>query len=386
MYKINDNNIFIGHIKQLLKNFNLPKCRVLRNDIDYSKILTKNTLYIKNNRLCVSSDSPEPTLLEKENYIYGKFYRNITTNLRLDNIIYDTYTHRYLGRYLRFLRDWGGVDLMSLYNCFDEEINNKEISFLLDPDDSNSLKKTFGGETEEHIVYSIPVLAPFSYTLGLQTRGSVEMCIGFADSDLLTPEEREYAPFLYANTYRKKNFPRSILLNDFFNSSEPDISRFYNRSDLRLLLKVPRHIRSSIVLLEGNYLKDNVVVPGSSTYDTPGLATGPVDEVTFNYNPQLLSYANTSNYLLADRLVEYLTDNVISPLSEGYDIIKLQQFLVNNYIVSVNPSVWSEKEFDTIKKLIRDEKISTNYFDSLGYCDKEVELSAQGANKIGGIV
>lgn len=386
MYKINDSSIFIGHIKQLLKNFNLPKCRVLRNDIDYSKILTKNTLYIKNNRLCVSSDSPEPTLLEKENYIYDKFYRNITTNLRLDNIIYDTYTHRYLGRYLRFLRDWGGVDLMSLYNCFDEEINNKEISFLLDSKDTNSLK-TFGGETEEHIVYSIPILAPFSYTLGLQTRGSVEMCIGFADSDLLTPEEREYAPSLYVNTYRKKSFPRSILLNDFFNSGEPNISRFYNRSDLRLLLKVPRHIRSSIVLLEGNYLVDNVVVPGSSTSDTPGLTTGPVDEVTFNYNPQLLSYANTSNYLLADRLVEYLTDNVISPLSEGYDIIKLQQFLVkNNYIVSVNPSVWSEKEFDAIKKLIRDERISTNYFDSLGYCDKEVELSAQGANKIGGII
>ncbi len=382
MYKINDNNIFIGHIKQLLKNFNLPKCRVLRNDVDisyYSKILAKNTLYIKNNILYISSDaSPgSPELIKKENYIYNKFYRNITTNLRLDNIIYDTYTHRYLGRYLRFLRDWGGIDLMSLYNCFDEEINNKGISFLLIPSETDS-SKTFAGETEEHIVYSIPVLAPFSYTLGLQTRGSVEMCIGFANPDLLTPEERTKAPFLYANTYRKKSFSRSILLDDFFNSEEPEVNRFYSRNDLRLLLKVPKHIKSSIVLLEGNYLSKNIIVAGSSD-DT--------DEVTFNYNPQLLSYANTSNYVLADRLVEYLTDNVISPLSEGYDIIKLQQFLIKNgYMVNANPSVWSNKEFDAIKKLIWDEGISANYFDSLGYCDKEVELSAQGADKIGGII
>ena len=32
MIKLNDNNIFIGHIKQLLKDFNLPSCTIITED------------------------------------------------------------------------------------------------------------------------------------------------------------------------------------------------------------------------------------------------------------------------------------------------------------------------------------------------------------------
>ena len=33
MIKFNDNNIYVGYIKQLLKDFNLPRCQVYKEEL-----------------------------------------------------------------------------------------------------------------------------------------------------------------------------------------------------------------------------------------------------------------------------------------------------------------------------------------------------------------
>ena len=73
------------------------------------------------------------------NYSFGDRIPNITKNLKIRNVVYDSYTHKYLGDYLRFIRDYTGLDLMPLYNCFSNEVlNSSVISFSKLSNDSQS--------------------------------------------------------------------------------------------------------------------------------------------------------------------------------------------------------------------------------------------------------
>ena len=120
MIKFNDDNIYVGYIKQLLHTFNLPCCKIdnpSNNYVvgDYFISANKNEIYkvtkIDENNKCSES-------VKICNYKFGDEVLNITKNLEIRNNFYDSYTHEYLGEYLRFIRDYKGIDLMSLYNCF----------------------------------------------------------------------------------------------------------------------------------------------------------------------------------------------------------------------------------------------------------------------------
>ena len=149
MIKLNDNNIFIGHIKQLLKDFNLPSCTIITED-NADKNFVSGKHYIKGSQLYLSDG--EGSLVRKITYNYGKKYLNLTSNLEINNLIYDRETHRYLGKYLRFLRDQKHVDLMSMYNCFDGETFSKNITIKIGND-----KEIVFKNDDNYIVYQIPI-------------------------------------------------------------------------------------------------------------------------------------------------------------------------------------------------------------------------------------
>ena len=103
-YNFEDNNIVIGHIKELLHSFNLPMIPVYTDNT----VLYEGRTYIKDNKIVKWTGSEFKFLDE---YIYNYPTINLTKRLEMNSAIYDNYTHEYLGDYLRFIRDYHNVDL-----------------------------------------------------------------------------------------------------------------------------------------------------------------------------------------------------------------------------------------------------------------------------------
>ena len=161
MLKFNNRNIISGYIKQLLYSFNLPICRVFENENECKNFLnTPSTTssspiykdnyiaiirkYKENRDYFVTIDSQTTEIKPLYVYRYNHFYPNLTKKLRLENDIYDSYTHTYLGNYLRFIRDYFDINLMSLYNCYNNEtIIQDNYKYMLIPIKYNTTYTVF---------------------------------------------------------------------------------------------------------------------------------------------------------------------------------------------------------------------------------------------------
>ena len=154
MQKFNSIDLFTGYLKQKLHDFNLPKVKIYTQDqqdyfnkygVERYDVLETITPYVdaENNKIVYPERMRfipylKDGLLQEyidgkwipvgknntvigshsHRYSYGDKILNYTKNFKIKNNIYDTYTHEYLGDYLRFHRDFLGIDLMPLYNCF----------------------------------------------------------------------------------------------------------------------------------------------------------------------------------------------------------------------------------------------------------------------------
>lgn len=424
MIKLNDNNIFIGEIKQLLKTFNLPNCLVLKN-ISQAKDLPNNTHFINKQDgyiyLHKQLNNDEKICL----YVYGKSYLNLTTNLEICNLIYDKDTHNYLRRYLRFIRDYKNVNLMSLYNCFNGDLSNKAIFWY--NEQNNNIKKYYLEENDNFLVYSIPVDLLNNYTISLNCDFPVEMCLTIDDPYYETEnsylETKSYVKTKIQNNYL---YTKLIELKNKFNDSsitDTNEKKIYNtiyknlikyRKDIKLLIQLPKSFNKGISVLEGDFVNNlyelsNYLIyyPYKQDENKNEIETKLKDNGCFFINHELLSYkAKEKTFVLSDKLIEYLTGNVITPLSEDYDILKLQKQLVKLDINLSDPlyGIWTQNDLLSLKNFIVnnsyyfDEKNISNKikkvsggrelnhnYDLLGYCDKEVEEALINKN-IGGII
>ena len=314
MIKLNDNNIFVAEIKQILKDFNLPKCLI------GDEILLENNHYIKDYGIYLYKNNKEKRVSV---YNYGEKYLNITSNLRIDNQVYDRYTHRYLGNYLRFLRDYKGIDLMSMYNCFDGEAFKGQFK----------VNDVIFGNNDKNITYKIPITKK-ALTIKFFSDNLVNMCIYVDSNETYTSKnnKNEDVQIAYKQTIAEKTFlnkkTNQIFTYDIINKlwesngftegEKNFIDRNFNK--LFLLLNVNKVTEDSIVVLEGSNFIDNQ----TSFYNNK-------DYIHFAVYPQLLSLENSKgNYLIGDRLIEYLTHNAICPLSGLADINRIHDVFKNN--------------------------------------------------------
>lgn len=396
MIKFNDYHILTGEIKELLTTFNLPK-------------------YRGGKWLKVDS-----------NYHWGKYIRNYTRRLKINTNSYDSYTHEYLGWYLRFLRDYKKIDLLPLYNCYsDNECDNLELTEV----DFDSYDSNFK-------IYSLPIMLGKQYTIALDSSLPIEICCAIYDKyqndeqfSIPSASYKKYSamyfhsPELYDTNmiYEKLCSRISGLTENATEEAKEKIKSQLNtyEADIRMFIKIPANNSSSIVILEGDYRKWNDTLMRTKTQETAAGNFASVWETVSNhvvtnfendmrmidggwenlmdiaclkFKPitplQLLRINSGVSYPFADRLIEYLTGNAITNDDELQDNVeRIQQTLsFADWTDLAQHEVLTSPEFkqpglwdDRIRPILYDymqrdvDNGNDRNHDILGYVDKDIE-------------
>lgn len=402
MIKFNDDNVFTGYIKQMLHSFNLPNVRVYKK----GSFLYDGELFIRDNYIQIYNEDSK-TFSNIIPFSYNKPLLNYTKNLKIENILYDSHTHEYLGEYLRFIRDFHNLDLMSMYNCFsDNIISSIKLNF------GEKKDKVFESDTTNYKIYSVPVKFGKKYTIAISCIQPIELiCALYSKSVIEDKSDKLVTPItttLNNLTYKKVNlsdfknpFIYDCLLNDQFKNKF-----LYDHEDyLRLFIKIPNNNRSSIVILEGEYLNTNKKYPNNQlngkwqhattvvNYDKSYSVEGDLEPTIINESGedkeysyydvpleyitqvnknkdiikdndelykvklttslQLLELNSTISYGFADRLIEYLTKNTVTKSEEISDNIeRMQKQLVRRKRESYNEEdeMYYKKGLSSYKK------------------------------------
>ena len=384
MLKYNDSNIYGGYIKQLLTSFNLPQCPIGKKDFyrdDFTKTY-ESSHYIEGNTLYFY-DAVKDVSNIVSNYKENDAILNITKNLEIRSNLYDSYTHEYLGDYLRYIRDYKKLDLMSMYNCFSNVVANINIT-------SDSMR--FVSKDDSYTIFAVPIKFKQKYTIAIDWHGVIEVCCGFYKNGkrFVSPLYQSTDNILFESaTYKRylgMRFNHPELYDMLSNFSRYD---YANEKDLKMFIKIPNGCKSSIVILEGDYadsgeliIDDNRQVLAHKPIfyipdETEDIYDSNTASTTFDYRSQLqlLSSNSGETYLLADRLVEYLSNQAINPLDPVINNIKrLQTKILKEYNITYDyHGIWDEKQRKFIYMYIVKNGLQNKYKDLLAYLDKDVE-------------
>lgn len=416
MFKYNEQNIFVGYIKSLLKDFNLPTPLIYTT----AKPAFQNELYLYKGYIVKCNETTikqaDGSYLVTSNtftnmfkfdekistYVYGDNQKNfnLTTHLHVNNLIYDEYTHNYLGNYLRYQRDYNHINLMSLYNCFTNNLvkNLKIPSFKLNTS-SNIQIKEFNSDDMNYKIYEVPIKCYQKYTITLECDVPVEMiCCFYGKNQVTIPASSD----LYIKSYKRvarMSFDKPILYDNIFKLDDNFIESniLSRKDDLKLFIKIPTSKNTAIVVLEGDYryYNDNLLNDKANVVGGYLVHNKSINNYEYKkYNTKLISplqllYINSGvSHPFADRLIEYLVGNCITNQDSISDNIKRTQKALQERYETVDANNYHYKAGlpiikyygiwdDSYKNIIYDVCLQTNLIntktDLLGYVDKDVE-------------
>lgn len=318
-YNFEDNNLVVGHIKQLLHSFNLPMIPVYTDDT----VLYEGRTYIKDDKVVKWTGSEFKFI---SYYVYDRPIINLTKTLEMNSAIYDEYTHEYLGDYLRFLRDYKKINLMSMYNCFGkkrpsrifyEQTLDNGFDFVIDTDNSN------------YDYYVVPVKFNKNYTIAIDSDIKWEI-VSLIYSNIFVTSTPESLVNESYRTISGSQFRKPLVYSTYFDSAK---DCWQKEKNLVLLLKIPSGNMSSIVILEGDYSSYTDIVDGTVVTNTVYDDTARDEKIRYISKCSLLSANLENSYPFADRLVEYLLGNVITPVDEfQQDIVRVQEAVYDGSI------------------------------------------------------
>ena len=398
--EFNANNISTNFIKNLVSTVYVPTVDVWNKN----KPLIAGFTYITKDYIVKANknydpvtyyDLPDKKVLDIYNkeyftiikpYIEGKFYRGLTSIYTPNTSIYDSETHYYLGNYLRYVRDIHNINLMPYYNCWDgtmrdsirikHNISNDKDEIIEDNENINDGKK----------VLIVPIKFNTKYTLYIDSNSPIDISYIYYDGvKRLNPANQ---PQIIGNPdiihLPSSSFTNPYLFNGVnLDSSKSDYSNVLQEY-LVLLIQLPSIDTSSVFVLEGDY-KDNKILTINDDIDLLIKYYGKdnFDYLNFATTPSSLTRViDGKNYAFNDRLIEYLTWNIMSSQDTISDNIKRCQLysstskceLKNGYKWDKNINgIWSNSFMEFSYELATNNKINKLLVDINGNIDKDTE-------------
>lgn len=270
-----------------------------------------------------SEDSAAFSLLR--HYSFNQNILNFTKRHISSYSYYDGETHKYLGDYLRCLRDLFGINLMSMYNCFTYNIMDN-IYLTLDKNSPIVLESN-----DSYKVIAVPIKYNKTYTIAVDSDLVIAYPVLISDKSILLDSTREKVV-----SYNFDNFNlRTYSDVGFFSPATyklecTDLTLYNYQKFLHLLIQLPSSNKSSLVVLEGDYSSKGakkVVVDTSSASNMQALTTYEVQKMSelYAFDNSLLRINDGSFYAFGTKLIEYLVHNTVTNMDFITDNIKRTQ-------------------------------------------------------------
>jgi len=325
-------------------------------------------------------------------YNFGTYYPNMTKQFISNVNYYDPKTHRILGDYLRCLRDIKGIDLMSLYNCFDytiaENISLNDEGVLAE---SNPKAKIILVPIKFNKTYTIAIECPFPVYISpifYDGKTLIKDSNGDSLSDKIRYATKKFnsLQFISPQTFQLNNNPND-LINVPTNATETDINNAIinatrycvKMSDyekyLYLAIQLPSSNTSSIVVLEGEYISTaESYVSSAQMIDT--LNDNQISKI-FRSKLSLLHSNDNTQKPFSDKLLEYLLRYTIDDREYIDENVAGVEKIIgyNPNIKDFYPGIWDNgiryAIYNTYMQLPNVEWI--NKEDILGFVDLDIE-------------
>lgn len=324
-------------------------------------------------------------------YKFESSYPGLTSTYSSINDGYDSKTHYYLGNHLRCIRDLHDINLMPFYNCY----NGEYVPDIAIDSTTKTIIQSNPNLKGKKVI-SIPVKFGETYSIFIDCSTEVEIMCGFyGNKGYISPAQTAAVEIKTENKYASLRYT-SFRDGFTYTTPKPEKSTYPYTRFFKMFIQLPLNTDSSITVLEGDYTTKNIAY---STIEIPldnknekKLITA-IDNfpTKVRQNQNLLSdlsltqIAGTVSYAFSDRLIEYLTYNVItSEETITQNISRIQQY-ASSYInaklnhtepfnlLSSTPDVWDTKLQTYLFNLAKESKYIQNKLDLTGYVDKDIE-------------
>lgn len=393
-------------------------------------LIIKNHFYIYNNNLykalqSIQGDTHEVTPEGGKNYyagervfflvspfVFGLHYNNLTTNYISDSSEYNPQTHSYLGDYLRSIRGFCGLNLMPFYNCF----NNVYLTNvdLVRQKQNKSISCVIQDVEDGYKILSVPIRYYHKYSIYIDSLDGFDYCPVLYGKNTLAKSSTEdlsqtlisSLPDYYGN-YRRcrySDFKTPFVINEVTPISGLEKLAQYE-SCLRLLIKLPKNNRSSVVVLEGDYSEiPSQLMSSPFDYSNPYIVVGNGESKASEYTwaqaselklgPLKLNWVNDGQiYAFTDTLPQYLLLSVISnadPIDKNIErtqeyvsSVEQQRIYGNRFKSNYLPGIWSTELREYLFNLMMtNPRVKPNTrLDIAGYVDKLTEQAITRGQK-----